>query len=72
MGKVNLLSMGKVWENTEIFHILRYITYLELLRTHAIPNVWECANSHKMKYSVESHIIPRLWVFEEIISYYET
>ena len=49
MGKVNLLSMGKVWENTEIFHILRYITYLELLRTHAIPNVWECANSHKMK-----------------------
>ena len=24
------------------------------------------------KYSVESHIIPRLWVSEEIRSYYET
>ena len=26
----------------------------------------------KWKYSVESHIIPRLWVFEEVRSYYET
>ena len=26
----------------------------------------------KWKYSVESHIIPMLWVFEEIKSYYET
>ena len=26
----------------------------------------------KWKYSVESHIISRLWVFEEIRSYYET
>ena len=49
MGKVNLLSTGKVWENTEISHILRYLAYLELMRTHAIPNVWECANSHKME-----------------------
>ena len=49
MGKANLLSMGKVWENTEFFHILRYLTYLELMRTHAILNVWECENSHKMK-----------------------
>ena len=49
LGKVNLLSPGKVWENTEISHILRYLADLELMRTHAIPNVWECANSHKMK-----------------------
>ena len=26
----------------------------------------------KWKYSVESHIISRLWVFEQIRSYYET
>ena len=49
MGKVNLLSTGKAWENTEISHILRCLAYLELMRTHAIPNVWECANSHKME-----------------------
>ena len=41
---VNLLSMGKVLENTEISHILRYLTDLELMRTYAIPNVWECKN----------------------------
>ena len=39
MGKVNLLSMGKVWENTEIFHILCYLADLELMRTNEIPNV---------------------------------
>ena len=72
MGKVNLLSTGKVWESTEISHILCYLSYLELMRTHAILKVWECANSHEIEYSVESHIIPRLWVFDEIRSYYET
>ena len=47
---VNLLSMGKVLENTEISHILRrYLTDLELMRTYAIPNVWECKNSHEME-----------------------
>ena len=49
MRKVNLLNRGKVWENTEISHILRYLGYLELMRTHAILNVWECANSHRME-----------------------
>ena len=39
---------GKVWENTEIFHTLRYLADVELMRTHAIPNVWECTNSDKM------------------------
>ena len=72
MGKVNLRSMRKAWENTEISHIFCYLADLELMRTHAILNVWESTNSRKWKYSVESHIIPRLWVFEEIRSYYET
>ena len=49
MGKVNLLSAGKVWENTKISHILHYLAYLELMRTQEIPNAWECANSHKME-----------------------
>ena len=49
MEKVNLHSTGKVLENTEISHILRYLADLELMRTHAISNVWECANSHKME-----------------------
>ena len=48
IGKVNFLSTEKIWENTEIFHILRYLTDLELMRTHAILIVWECANVHKI------------------------
>ena len=47
MGKVNLHSTGKVWENTEIFYNFRYPADLELIRNHAIPIVWECTNSHK-------------------------
>ena len=46
---MNLLSTREVWENTEISHILRYLAYLELMRTYAIPNVWEYANSHEME-----------------------
>ena len=72
MGKVNLHSTGKVRENTEISHSFRYLADLEFMRTHGIPNVCECTNSHKMEMSVKSHIIPRLWVFEEVRSYYET
>ena len=49
MGKVNLLSKGKVWENTEISHILRYPADLELIRTYATPNARECTNSRKME-----------------------
>ena len=49
MGKVNLHSTGKVRENTEISHSLCYLADLELMRTHGIPNVCECTNSHKME-----------------------
>ena len=49
MGKVNLLNTGKVWENIEVSQILHYLTDLELMRTHAIPNVSECAISHNME-----------------------
>ena len=58
MGKVNLLGTEKVWENTEISHILCYDADLELMRVHAIPSVWECTSSHKM----ERNIIARLCV----------
>ena len=30
-------------------YILRYVAYLELMRTHVSPNVWACANSHEME-----------------------
>ena len=73
MGKVNSRNTGKVWENTEISHILHYLADLELMRTHAIPNAWKCTNSHKMEILLLYYqIVPRLWVLEEIISYYET
>ena len=49
MGKVNLHSTGKVRENTEISHSLCYLADLELMRTHGIPNVCDCTNSHKME-----------------------
>ena len=49
MGKVNLHSTGKVRENTEISHSFRYLADLEFMRTHGIPNVCECTNSHKME-----------------------
>ena len=49
MGKVNLHSTGKVWESTEIFHILHNLADLELMRAHAIPNISECTDSHKME-----------------------
>ena len=72
MGKVNLHSTGKVRENTEISHSLRYLADLALMRTHEFPMFVNVQIPIKWKYSVESHIIPRLWVFEEIRSYYET
>ena len=49
MGNVNLHSTRKVRENTEIYHNLRYLADLDLMRTHGIPNICECTNSHKMK-----------------------
>ena len=47
MGKLNLHCTGKVRENTKISHSLRYLADLELMRTHGIPNVCECTNSHE-------------------------
>ena len=49
MGKVNSHGKGKVRENTEISHSLCYLADLELMRTHGIPNVCDCTNSHKME-----------------------
>ena len=49
MGKVNLHSTRKVRENTEIYHNLRYLADLDLMRTHGIPSVCECTNSRKME-----------------------
>ena len=72
MGKVNLHSTGKVLENTQISHRRCYLADLELMRTHAIPNVCECTNSHKMEIYCGKPYLPWLWVFEEIRSYYET
>ena len=57
-SEVEIHKIPKIWERciylvrekygkTEISHILRNLAYLELTRTHAIPNVWEYANSHK-------------------------
>ena len=63
--------MGKVLENTEISHILRYLTDLELMRTMQFPMFGNVKIPMKWKYCAESHIIPSLWVFEEIRSYHE-
>ena len=48
MGKVNLHSTVKVWENIEISHILRYLADLTLMRTHATPNIWECTQNENI------------------------
>ena len=72
MGEANLHSTEKVRENTEISHSLLSLVDLEFTRTHGIPDVCECTSSHKMEIFCENHIIPRLWVFEEDRSYYET
>ena len=72
MGKVNLHSTGKVWQNTEISHILRCLSDLELMRTHAIPTVRECTNSHKMEIFCGKPYHSQAVGFEEIRSYYET
>ena len=47
MRKVNLHSAGMGKQRFPYF--LHYLADLELMRTHVIPNVWECANSHKME-----------------------
>ena len=63
---------GESGENTEISHILCYLADLELTRTHAILNVWECTNSHKMEIFCGKPYHSQAMVFEEVRSYYET
>ena len=41
--------MEQVWESTGNFRVLVFLTDFELVRTHTIPNVWECTNSHNME-----------------------
>ena len=36
MGKVNLHSTGKVRENTEISHSVRYLADLDFIKTHRV------------------------------------
>ena len=47
MGKVKLLSTGKVWKTQKFPIFFATLQDLELMRNHALPNLWECANSHK-------------------------
>ena len=54
---VNFLTTEQVWENTGNSEVLLRLTYLELMQSPMsgnveIPITW--------KYSMESHIIPRL------------
>ena len=60
LGEAEIDTVPKIWEKwiylvrgkyekTGISHIFRYFADLELMWTHAIPNVWECTNSHKME-----------------------
>ena len=39
----------QVWENTGNSQVLLYPTDLKLMKTHAIPSVWECTNSHNLE-----------------------
>ena len=56
---------------TEISHILRYLSDLELIRTRAIRTVWERTNSHKMEifcgkpYRSHTIYIPILWALNK-------
>ena len=56
-------------ENTNSSQALPYFTDLQLVGTLAIPIPGKVQIQITRKYSVESHIITRLWVFEEIGSY---
>ena len=66
------ISTENVWENTQIFHILRDLADFEFREPTQSPMSGNAQIPIKWKYSVESHFILRLWVFEEIRSYYET
>ena len=47
-GKWISIVRGKYGKTQDFpYSLLPYI--LRVMRTHAIPNVWKCANSHKME-----------------------
>ena len=46
---VNSHVIEQVWESTDNFQVLFYLTDLVLMKTHAIPTVWECTNSHTIE-----------------------
>ena len=48
-GKSEFTQYEKSMGKTEISHIFCYLADLELMRTHAILNVWESINSRKME-----------------------
>ena len=55
---MNVHKTEKVRENTEISHSVRYLSDLDFIRTHGIPNVCECTNSHEKEvYSGKYHIL---------------
>ena len=47
-GKSELPYYGTSVKNTNS-QVLLYLTDLEFMGTHAIPNAWQCANSHIME-----------------------
>ena len=49
----------QVWENTDNFHVLLYLTDLGLMKTHAITSVWDVQFPTTSKYYMKSHVIPR-------------
>ena len=67
MGWVNSHITEQVWENIVNSQVLLYLTDLDLVETHAIPNVY-VQIPIIWKYSAESHIIPRLWVSVDVRS----
>ena len=69
MECVNFQITRKVWENTSNSQIPLNLTDLELMITCIIPIILEVSIPLTWIYSVESHVTPRLWIFEEIRSY---
>ena len=63
-GWVNEHITEQGWENTDNSQVLLYLADLELVRTMQPPMSGNVEIPITSKYSVESHIILRPWVFE--------
>ena len=80
LGEADMHTIPEIWEKwiyikrkkTEISHSLSYLADLEFMRTHEIPNVCECTNSHKMQIFWGKPYHSQAVGFEEVRSYYET